>query len=248
VLLQRHFNPQEKDIYRTVNMAETTPPQPNVFIRRATVADSADLSRICLLTADAGTSAEHLHSFGDLPGIMYAVPYVHLPSAGGFVLTDRAKASPTTPEEGPVVGYVLSAFDVRKFEDELEESWFPQWRLKYPNPYPESLEPPEPKPDDLSYFDRIHNPPRAADVNIQYSPAHMHIDIVPEYQRKGYGTKLIGTLIKWLKEEKGLEKVWLHMDPRNTASRIFYEKIGFKDVEGAPEGVMGIEFKEWKYE
>ncbi|TCD64322.1 hypothetical protein EIP91_004232, partial [Steccherinum ochraceum] len=58
------------------------------YIRRATPSDSPALSRICLLTGDAGQSAAPLHTFGELPGVMYAEPYVHMPSAGGFVLVD----------------------------------------------------------------------------------------------------------------------------------------------------------------
>jgi hypothetical protein len=37
-------------------------------IRKATEEDEASVSRICLLTADAGASATALHDFGELPG------------------------------------------------------------------------------------------------------------------------------------------------------------------------------------
>ncbi|KAI0081834.1 acyl-CoA N-acyltransferase [Panus rudis PR-1116 ss-1] len=214
-----------------------------VHIRRALQSDSPALSRICLLTADAGNSAEHLHTFGELPGVMYAEPYVHLPSAGGFVLVDTAKG---VDGAGEVVGYVLAAFDTKQFENELEEQWFPKYRVKYPYPNHDTSAPLEAKEADARYIRNIHNPPHASPTEIAFSPAHMHIDILPEYQRKGFGRRLIGALIQWLKDEKGLDRMWLGMDPRNTEARAFYEKLGFRHVEGAADNVMGLEFAEWR--
>lgn len=73
------------------------------YIRRATKDDSSALSYICLATADAGKSAEKLHTAGELPGLVYAEPYVHLPTGFGFVLVD-----PSRGENGEAVGYVLA--------------------------------------------------------------------------------------------------------------------------------------------
>ncbi|CAL1700552.1 unnamed protein product [Somion occarium] len=236
-----------------------------LYIRPARQSDSATLSRICLLTAEAGVSAEHLHTFGELPGVIYAEPYVHLPFAGGFVLVDRSKSSSASlhdddnneEEGGEVVGYALSAFDTPRFEQELEKRWFPKYRIKYPLslpdfPVPVSTSSPlvvaaaAPKEADIRYINNIHNPPHASPGALVFSLAHMHIDILPEYQKLGYGRKLIDTLVRWLKKEKGLERLWLGMDKRNVGARRFYEKLGFRDLEGAPEGVVGIEFEDWK--
>ena len=41
--------------------------KPTPYIRPATPADSPAVSRICLLTADAGASAASLHAAGELP-------------------------------------------------------------------------------------------------------------------------------------------------------------------------------------
>ena len=86
-----------------------------VTIRRADAADSPALSHICLVTADAGVSAASLHGAGELPGLMYAEQYVHLPEGFGFVLEDSARRDAGDPFRG-VVGYVLSTWDTRAFE------------------------------------------------------------------------------------------------------------------------------------
>lgn len=264
-----------------------------MIIRRATKADSPALSKICLLTADAGESAEHLHTMGELPGLMWAEPYVHVPSAVGFVLVDPSsrpepnhlpdngttKATTTATNSGStaagheaddegagnegeeVVGYILSAFDTRSYEREVEESWFPPLRSRYPNPDPPSREDvpsnsyatataeatplPEMKDADLTYLRFIHNTPRTEQSVLKFSPAHMHIDILPAYQSHGWGRKLIGKLVEYLREEKGLDALWLGMDVRNVKARRFYEHLGFKPVEGAPSHIMGLRFQEW---
>ena len=57
-------------------------------------------------------------------------------------------------------------------------------------------------------------------------PAHLHIDILPEYQRMGMGGKLIKTLCDHL-AEKGISGVCLTCGPRNERAVNFYKKYGF---------------------
>ncbi|KAJ3491456.1 hypothetical protein NLI96_g696 [Meripilus lineatus] len=366
--------------------------QPIPFIRRATQADSPALSKICLLTADAGQSGEHLHTMGELPGLMWAEPYVHVPSAVGFVIVDPSitpspstniSSSPTpnrfvseqehaqmidknthhtahaaghTSEtasggdneksneetskskaattyayartgsesdgdgdgQGQIVGYILSAFDTRSYENEVEETWFPHLRVKYPNPdhfefpnppahaslNPPSLELPPVVPEitriptrmptttprgnaptdtdsdaivggsietttkssnsaptaqteetplaklteaDINYLRLIHHFPRTDPSILLFSPAHMHINILPAYQNKGWGRRLIGRLVDYLKRDKGLTAIWLGMDMRNDNARRFYEHLGFKpiDIAGVPKHILGLQFQDW---
>ncbi|KZT12760.1 acyl-CoA N-acyltransferase [Laetiporus sulphureus 93-53] len=211
----------------------------STYIREVAASDSAALSRICLLTGDAGKSAEHLHDYDELPGLIYAEPYARLPAAFGFVMVDPAKSD-------EVVGYILGTHDTRAFEREAVESWFPKIRERYP--YHETpAHPDDPtKPlsnDDARYVRLLHHPPHASSLYIQFSPAHLHIDILPEYQRQGWGRTLIARAVKHL-EEKGLTRVWLGLDPRNTGAKRFYEKLGFRELEGAPDGTMGLEFED----
>ncbi len=61
-------------------------------------------------------------------------------------------------------------------------------------------------------------------------PAHLHIDLLPEYQHKGLGTKLMNTLCDHLKE-KGVKGVMLTVWHKNYNAIKFYEKYGFKLLE-----------------
>jgi ribosomal protein S18 acetylase RimI-like enzyme len=219
-----------------------------LFIRPTTPADSAAVSRICLLTADAGVSAAPLHTIGELPGLMYAEPYVHLPGCYGFVLVD-----PSVEVDGGVVGYVLGSVDTRMFEYIRLSDWFPPYLEKYPLSAIDAevtADTPIHLRDltlqDKHYIRTIHNPHIAEDTQIAFSPAHLHIDILPEYQRQGWGRKLIGRAIKYLREEKGLDRLWLGMDPRNANAKKFYTRLGFLEIPNTPYGTLGLKFEDWK--
>lgn len=57
-------------------------------------------------------------------------------------------------------------------------------------------------------------------------PSHLHIDILPSYQRQGWGRKLIETFLAAL-ASRNLKGVHLGMEAGNTGSLKFYESIGF---------------------
>jgi ribosomal protein S18 acetylase RimI-like enzyme len=202
-------------------------------IRPATKADEAALSNICLLTANAGTSAKDLHTDPALPGLIYSLPYVNLESTWGFVLVD----------DGEVVGYTLGAFDTRKFEESAETDWWPSLKARY-GPL---LQDPDAvlTPADRTYINTIMAFPRASDAQIAFAPAHLHIDILPSHQRQGWGRKLIGQAMECLKQNE-VQSVWLGMDTRNIEAARFYERLGFEKVDGAQEGIVGIAIQQWE--
>jgi ribosomal protein S18 acetylase RimI-like enzyme len=202
------------------------------IIRPATKADEAALSNVCLLTANAGTSAKHLHTDPALPGLIYSLPYVNLESTWCFVLVD----------DGEVVGYVLGAIDTRKFEESAETKWWPLLKARY-GPLLQDQNA-ELTTADRKYINTIMAFPRASDAQIAFAPAHLHINILPSHQRRGWGRKLIGRAVEYLKENK-VQSVWLGMDTRNTEAAMFYGRLGFRKVEDAQEGVVGITVQQY---
>ena len=79
--------------------------------------------------------------------------------------------------------------------------------------------------------------------NLHQYPAHLHIDILPEYQRKGHGTALIDAFLEVI-ESKGVKGVHLDMVRDNVTARAFYEKIGFQIcpqvLDGGKSGQTGV--------
>ncbi|KAJ6545108.1 acyl-CoA N-acyltransferase [Mycena vulgaris] len=199
----------------------------SLAIRRATEADAPALSRICLLTADAGKSAEPLHDYGELPGLVYAVPYVQLPTTWAFVLVDESK-------DQLVVGYIVGSKDTRAYEQYAGAHWWPRQAEKYP---PSTMV----READKKYAHLLRDMHAAADASVAFSPAHLHVNILEDYQGQGWGRKLIQTAVDHLKAE-GVGGVWLGMDPRNTNARKFYERLGFTGFEGSLPNDVGLKF------
>jgi GNAT superfamily N-acetyltransferase len=74
-------------------------------------------------------------------------------------------------------------------------------------------------------------------------PAHLHIDILPEYQRKGYGTIMINAFLGAIKRQ-GAIGVHLDMVQHNVTARVFYESVGFQIcpqvLDGGASGQSGV--------
>ncbi len=70
-------------------------------------------------------------------------------------------------------------------------------------------------------------------------PAHLHIDILPEYQHMGIGKKLMQALLTHLKNT-GVKGVMLIVSPDNKNAISFYEKCGFTAVSHGAGIVFAI--------
>lgn len=161
-------------------------------IRPATASDRSSLSRICLLTGDAGKSAEDEYHFAELLGLIYAEPYVVVSPWFGFVLVHSALDG---SEE--ILGYILGTPDTRRFESGIEKDWYPSYRRKYPkSPYPAGA-----TSSDKQMIDRIYKPDTTPQGVIDVSQAHIHIDLLPKAQGQGWGTKLMSKAVAYLKEQ-----------------------------------------------
>lgn len=215
------------------------PPASTIYYTRpATQADAPALSRICLLTGDAGSSAEHLFSRPELIGLVYAEPYVFMSNTLGFVLC-------TSDQDGSggerVVGYILCALDTQTYEAELREKWWPALRQQYPTSISEGT------PDDIKYINMFARPPSTDPLLAEAYPAHMHIDLLPETQRKGWGRRMVALLVDEI-QSRGGKKIHLGIDPRNETARQFYLKIGFKSLAEFDGCDFGLDIEEWKRE
>lgn len=78
---------------------------------------------------------------------------------------------------------------------------------------------------------------------LQKYPAHLHIDILPEFQGQGWGRKLIEAWCEKINGE-GAKGVHLDMVKDNVGARRFYEKLGFgvceQVLDGGASGETGV--------
>ncbi|MBS0273331.1 MAG: GNAT family N-acetyltransferase [Proteobacteria bacterium] len=174
--------------------------------------DRDALYAICLKTGDAGQDATALYRYPELLGHLYAGPYAALEPKSGFVLED----------EGGIGGYIVGARDTYMFENKLEREWWPELRLRYPDP--SAL--PEP---DRHLVQSINKPWRTPKRITELYPSHLHINLLPRFQG-GWGRCMMD---RWLAamRERGSPGAHLGVGMRNERAVKFYQRYGFKEFQ-----------------
>jgi GNAT superfamily N-acetyltransferase len=179
--------------------------------------DRAALYDICVRTADAGGDARGHYSNDELMGDLFAVPYAYLEPGLAFVVD----------HEGEAVGYVVGTSDTPTFVERYAAEWIPFLGGKYDSP--------EDRDRDmvhLHFHPELKLVPELADY-----PAHLHIDLLPDFQGRGYGRKLIASVLA-AANAAGAGKVHLGMLTVNVKARAFYDRLGFAELPVADPGPL----------
>lgn len=195
-------------------------------IRPYSARDLSAVYDICLKTGDSGEDASELYDNPDILGHLYAGPYVTLEPELAFMLTSREG------DEGEVVGYILGAFDTERFNERYRLEWLPSLQAKLPDPTgdPENWTPAE------RLYSRIHHPDPAKPVDLSAYPSHLHIDLLPRAQGRGWGRKLMETLLGELRR-RGSAGVHLGLGRSNRRALEFYKRVGFEVLLEKPQEV-----------
>jgi ribosomal protein S18 acetylase RimI-like enzyme len=184
-------------------------------IRPYRAEDRPALDDICIRTAHVGDdSRPHYADPGIFPAT-FAAPYVHLEPDLAFVLDDG---------QGQAVGYILGAADTPRFAEAFRTTWLPLVADRYPEP------PGPPRTPDEVIAGLLHHPERMVLPELAAHPAHLHIDLLPEWQGRGYGRRLMRTLLQAL-QDGGVPGVHLAMATANTRARAFYDRLGFEEID-----------------
>lgn len=197
-----------------------------IKIRQAVLTDIPYVYQICLKTGNSGEDATDLLNDEFIIGQYFAAPYLHYEIDSCFILeADRIPS-----------GYVIGATDTDQFNDWMNTKWLPHIRKIYPkNLAPKS---------DLEKFliEIIHRDCSCPAYLAKYS-SHLHIDLLPIAQKKGFGKKMMNTFLTRMKE-KGSTGVHLSVGESNQNAIGFYKKLGFSELnieDGAV--VMGLSLK-----
>jgi ribosomal protein S18 acetylase RimI-like enzyme len=198
------------------------PHAPQIGYRPFERRDRKAVATILYRTGFQGESLEGTGRFDDrrLFALVHTEGYVAFHARDAFVAYDRA--------DGKVVGYVLGAPDSTTHDMLFRRrmawrialraflvSW---WR------YPESFR-------QVRMWSKLKED-EAAPYYVEY-PAHLHIDILPEYQRMGIGEKLM-RLFEERMSSQGVSGIHLITSNRNLKALPFYRKIGYTMLEQSP--------------
>ncbi len=191
------------------------------FVLRATCLDDLPvLRRICLLTGNRGEDATHLFNDEDLLGDYYAAPYAVLEPETCFVVTQDAGA----------VGYIVGAADSAEFGRRCESLWFPRVRQRLM----ESRSERGPFEDRIASLVMEGHPV----VNsLADFPAHLHINLLPVAQGKGWGRRLIERFLDTL-QQRGVKGVHLGVGKKNLPAIAFYQHLQFEILRDEPAALL----------
>ncbi|MDR1949886.1 MAG: GNAT family N-acetyltransferase [Spirochaetaceae bacterium] len=198
-----------------------------VTIRRGESSDLPYLYDICLRTGDNGKDASPLYRDPFLVGQYFAAPYLFFP--GGIVFIAEEDLRPK--------GYILAVPDTREFNRWMEAEWLPPLRRRHPLPGAADRPPWSGAAGSalelwlISQIQKPHLPPTGKTALLLDSyPAHLHIDLLPDIQGKGWGRSLMGTLFGELRRQ-GIPGLHLGVSAENTGAILFYGKMGFTVLE-----------------
>ncbi len=170
-------------------------------IRKALISDLENVEYVCRMTA--GNLACQNDVLGKAIAKTYSTYYICECADTCFVLAD---------DEDKAVGYILCEPDYKRYRRVFREKYVPEIKKIHKGEGKKAYYLPVP----FSFFGR-------------WFPAHMHIDILPEYQNQGYGSKLLKTLLQEL-EDRGVKGIMLAAGAENKGAIRFYKRYGFKTV------------------
>jgi ribosomal protein S18 acetylase RimI-like enzyme len=165
--------------------------------------------------------------------------YVNVTPETCFVLDDG---------NGRVVGYCIGVADTISFAQRWRDEFVPLVDpALVPRPEVRCDDPLMEKNDTKSFRAAVYAASCSMlqdfPVTLQTYPAHMHIDIIPEYQKRGYGKALINAFFEAVRS-RGAKGVHLDMVEHNVNARAFYERIGFQIcpevLDGGESGQTGV--------
>ncbi|ELR09491.1 hypothetical protein VC83_00588 [Pseudogymnoascus destructans] len=214
------------------------------FIRAYGPADLEAIMHICRVTAHSAAAQEPANTIVPL---IFVLPYVILHPEYTFVLDNG---------HGDCVGYCVAA--------PCSATYLERYKSEYLPTIDRSLYPPPPhcpravagneiertgKNGDVAaaLMQRLYYP----DESVLHSkwpglledyPAHLHIDILPEYQGHGGGKNLIAALLAKLQGDR-VRGIHLMKSSENKGAEVFYCRMGFERypviMDGGESGEVG---------
>lgn len=191
-----------------------------INIRKAVSTDIPYLYEICLKTGNTGKDASDHFYDPYLIGSYNVAPYVFFPDGICFVAECQYRPQ----------GYIAAVPDTIAFRQWMDENWLPQLREQLKQPFPKELIRSE---KENWIINRVHKKGFLTTADqpwlIEY-PAHLHINLLPNIQRKGIGRKLIDKLFSIL-NKKCATGIHFNVDLANTGAVDFYKKLGFSIIK-----------------
>jgi ribosomal protein S18 acetylase RimI-like enzyme len=197
-------------------------------LRDARPGDGPGAYQVCLKTGDFGKDGEPF--FRDDPdalGRIFVGPYLAFEPELALILEDA----------GGVCGYALGALDSRAFYDRYEREWRPKLVAQFP--------PPDGDPAGWTRTQKVHSwyhqPDYFTPEPYAAYPSHLHIDLLPRAQGRGWGRRMLEEVMRRLRA-RGSPGAHLGVSLLNTPAFGFYKRLGFRELVRVGEGADGCSY------
>jgi ribosomal protein S18 acetylase RimI-like enzyme len=194
-------------------------------IRPARPGDEAGAYYVCLKTGNYGQDGEPYYlEDPDALGRVFVGPYLAFEPDLSLVLEDG---------QG-ICGYALGALDSRRFYARYEAEWRPVLCARFPAPQ-----------GDPQQWTRVrqvhhvyHHPDYFCPEPYEQYPSHLHIDLLPRAQGRGYGRRLLEQVMERLRQG-GAPGAHLGVSMLNEPAFGFYQRLGFQELTRVGLGADG---------
>ena len=186
------------------------------IIRTARPGDAPAAYRVCLATGDHGEDGSALYRDDpDALGRIFVGPYLAFEPELSLILED---------EQG-ICGYALGALDSHAFYARYEHEWRPPLAAQFPPPDGDSQ-----RWTPVQQVHHVyHHPDYFCPAPYDAYPSHLHIDLLPRAQGRGYGRLMIDQILDMMRR-RGSPGAHLGVSLLNERARAFYAHLGFAEL------------------
>jgi ribosomal protein S18 acetylase RimI-like enzyme len=186
------------------------------IIRPAQPGDEPGAYAVCLQTGNNGEDGTPFYRDDpDALGRVFVGPYLALEPALSLILEDEAG----------ICGYALAALDSRQFYARYDAQWRPGLCERFPAPLGE--------PSTWTRVEQVHHTYHCPDFYCpepyDWYPSHLHIDLLPRAQGRGYGRRMIERTMDAL-ARRGSAGAHLGVSERNDRAFRFYQHLGLREL------------------
>jgi len=176
-----------------------------MILRESSLADEHDIGQIIMACHWKNPVADH-----ELLALRWIRQYLVNEPQNGYVMEH--------PDTRKAAGYIICASDTAACENEFEKTYLPKIKARFEELTQRSYE-------HLEENRKLLNYRRNREIGFDATdyPAHLHINILPEYQRSGYGAMLLSAYEANLRS-RGMRGYHLITGANNTKGISFYHK------------------------
>lgn len=187
-----------------------------ITIRAFQKSDIQGILEVCYRTGYMGESLVNSYIFNDIKlfGYLFCLYYPHYEPNNVFLAVDKYNT---------VLGYIIGTDNSKNQEENFKRKMI--WKIIIRSFFYTSWKHTESFKALMFFIKNLNLKAHPKDLYSKY-PAHLHMNVLPEYQHMGIGSKLINVFENHIKK-RGVQGIHLRTSNYNAKAIPFYKKNGY---------------------